>query len=226
MTILTITGTNTDVGKTIVVAALAVHARQEGIDVLPIKPVQTGEPTGSGDATTIERLTGIKALDFARYPEPLAPNLSARRAGITAATVEEIAAFIREHDRPDRLLLVEGAGGLLVRLNDKASFADLIVALDAPTIVVTSMGLGSLNLAELTCEAARNRGIEVLGLIGGSINANPDLATRLNVEEMPILCQCPLWGVFPENSGTLSSEAFSNMVHELGLPRLSHFVDN
>ncbi|AZA09345.1 dethiobiotin synthase [Corynebacterium pseudopelargi] len=211
MSILCISGTNTDVGKTIATAALALAGQAQGFEVIPIKPVQTGEPEGEGDATTIERLSGIQGVCLRRYPEPLAPNLSARRAGMQQASVAEICQEITALDRPGRLLLVEGAGGLLVRLNEQESFADLVHALDAPLVIVSSMGLGSLNLAELSVEAARRRGIDVKALIGGSVEASPDLATRLNIEEMPKICHVPLWGVLPEGSGALSREAFAQM---------------
>ncbi len=220
MSILCISGTNTDVGKTIATAALALAAQQQGYEVIPIKPVQTGEPEGKGDVDTIERLTGIQGTCLRRYPEPLAPNLSARRAGIKPAGVAELAQEITRLDRPDRLLLVEGAGGLLVRINEQESFADLVQALSAPLVIVSSMGLGSLNLAELTVEAARYRGIEVKALIGGAIDAEPNLATRLNLEEMPKICRVPLWGVLPDNSGALSREAFASMATEHLRPNL------
>lgn len=218
MSIICISGTNTDVGKTIATAALARYLHDEGVRVIPVKPVQTGEPEGYGDARTVFGLTGIQGHTFACYPEPLAPNLSARRAGMKAATVAELAQQIQALDAPDTVVLVEGAGGLLVRLNEEESFADLVQALSSPLVVVTSMGLGSLNMAELTVEACRRRGIEVLGLIGGSISDHPDLATRLNVEEMPKLCGCPLWAVLPEGAGELDREQFAQMVHQLQLP--------
>lgn len=209
MALLAMTGTNTDVGKTIATAALTAYLRSRGVQVVPIKPVQTGEPEGSGDVATVRRLSGVSGVELYRYPEPLAPHLSARRAGMEQASVAAIAEQIRSLDAPDKLLIVEGAGGLLVRLNEQESFADLVSELHAPLVIVTSLGLGSLNLAELSVEAARHRGIEVVGLIGGMLPQNPDLATRLNVEEMAQLCGAPLWCCLPPNMGALDREAFT-----------------
>lgn len=79
--IIFITGTGTDVGKTIATAALASVYQQQGNEVVVAKPVETGEPEGSGDAVTIAGLVGVETAEFIRYPEPLAPNLTARRAG-------------------------------------------------------------------------------------------------------------------------------------------------
>ena len=98
----------------------------------------------------------------------------------------------------------------LVRLADDLTLADIGSDLGAPLIIVTRMGLGSLNAAELTAEAARHRGLHVLGLIGGSLPAQPDLATRLNVEEMPQVTGVPLLGCLPAGVGQLSREEFAD----------------
>lgn len=209
-----ITGTNTDVGKTIATAALA--ARIPG--ALPVKPVQTGEPDGSGDIVTIERLTGVRGVEFTRYPEPLAPNLSARRAGMVQLSLAEAVAKIRALEAPDRTLLIEGAGGLLVRMGDDWNLADLAAELNADVLVVTSLGLGSLNLAELTVEAARARGLRVIGLIGGAMPKAPDLATRLNVEQLPQVTGVPFLGWLPEGAGSLSVASFAHVAAGIQVP--------
>ena len=99
------------------------------------------------------------------------------------------------------------------------TLADLAVELAAPLIVVTSTGLGSLNLAELTVMAARARGITVLGLIGGSLPTNPDLATRLNLTEFPVVTGVPLLGCLPENCGDCPPEHFKLIAQQITLPR-------
>lgn len=212
--IIAVTGTNTDVGKTVATAALASVLAQRGRDVVAVKPIQTGEPPGEGDASTVAALAGIETFERWRYPEPLAPNLAARRAGIATPSVDEVADWIRSLDAPERTVLVEGAGGLLVRLADDYTLIDLAKALDAPLVVVTSLGLGSLNLAELTCVQARAHGLDVLGLIGGSMPGQPDLVTRLNVEELPVVTQCPYWGHLPVGAGALSPAEFAQVARE------------
>ena len=77
-----ITGTNTDVGKTIATAALAAQYQAAGKHVVVAKPLQTGD---TSDCATVTRLTGVESRQFKHYPEPLAPNLSARRAGLPQA---------------------------------------------------------------------------------------------------------------------------------------------
>lgn len=207
-----VTGTGTDIGKTIATAALGVKARAEGFDVTAAKPLQTGEPDGHGDAATIEALTGLNTIEMRRYPEPLAPNLSARRAGMDVPSPDAIAAWLQPHDSPGTLLLVEGAGGLLSRWGDDHCLADAAGACGAPLIVVTSLGLGCLNTAELTVNEARRRGLDVLFLFGGSLPAPEDMdtATRLNLEEMPRVTGVPLAGSMPAGSGRLERAEFEN----------------
>ena len=212
--IIAVTGTNTDVGKTVATAAIAAVLQRRGFDVVAAKPIQTGEEAGQGDASAVAKLAGIETFERWRYPEPLAPNLAARRAGIQTPSLDEVTEWIRSLDAPERVVLVEGAGGLLVRLADDYTLADIAKATGAPLVVVTSLGLGSLNLAELTCVHARAMGLEVLGLIGGSMPEHPDLPTRLNVEEMPEVTGAEYWGHLPEGCGRLSQDEFADVAWE------------
>lgn len=212
--IIAVTGTNTDVGKTIATAALASTLNRCGVEVVAAKPIQTGEAPGEGDASVVAKLAGVETFERWRYPEPLAPNLSARRAGLATPPLAEVTDWVRSIDAPGRVVLVEGAGGLLVRLADDYTLVDLALACSVPLIVVTSLGLGSLNLAELTCVQARQCGLEVLGLIGGSLEANPDLATRLNLEELPVVTGAPYWGSLPAGAGALSRGEFAAMAQD------------
>lgn len=208
--IVCITGTNTDVGKTVATAALASAITQAGAEVVAAKPIQTGEAPGQGDAAVISALAGVPTFERWRYPEPLAPNVAARRARRTTPPLGDVAAWVRGLNADNRVVLVEGAGGLLVRLGgapgSEYTLADIARELDAPLVVVTSLGLGSLNLAELTCVYAHSRGLAVAGLIGGMIPADPDLATRLNVEELPRVTGVPYWGSLPVGAGSLGAD--------------------
>ncbi|MGX0630406.1 dethiobiotin synthetase [Corynebacterium afermentans] len=212
--IIAVTGTNTDVGKTVATAGIAAVLKRRGFDVVAAKPIQTGEEAGQGDASAVAKLAGIETFERWRYPEPLAPNLAARRAGIQTPSLDEVTEWIRSLDAPERVVLVEGAGGLLVRLADDYTLADIAKATGAPLVVVTSLGLGSLNLAELTCVHARATGLEVLGLIGGRMPDNPNLPTRLNVEEMPEVTGAEYWGHLPEGCGRLSQDEFADVAWE------------
>ncbi len=155
MTSLVVTGTGTGVGKTVVTAALACHARQAGIDVAVCKPVQTGTDAGDDDLAEVARLSGVTELaTLARYRQPLAPAAAAEHAGRALPTGDELVQLITGLDRPRRLTLVEGAGGLLVELADSGvTLRDLAADLGAAVLVVVTAELGTLNHTALTLEA-------------------------------------------------------------------------
>ncbi|MGP9624192.1 MULTISPECIES: dethiobiotin synthase [unclassified Corynebacterium] len=225
--ILLVTGTGTDVGKTVTTAAIAANLQGRGRRVAVAKPVQTGEAGDSGDLATVGHLSGVTELHgFHRYPEPLAPDLSARRAGMPPAQLDEVAEWLWQLDAedPERVLLVEGAGGILVRMGENWTLCDLALRLGAPVIVVTTLGLGSLNAAELTVRHALCEGVRVLGLVGGSRPAegDMDLATRLNIDELPRVTGVPLLGCVPAGAGELAREEFVAVATQAGsgvLPR-------
>lgn len=210
MSVIVISGTGTDVGKTIVTAALAAMARADGARVAVVKPVQTGVGPGEpGDLDVVRRLSGVEDLhELARLPEPLAPATAARRAEANLPSIDETAEAIRMlGDR--ELVLVEGAGGLLVHLDAAGgTLADLARGLEAPVLVVARAELGTLNHTGLTCEAIRARGLTCLGVVIGSWPADPTLAASCNIEDLPGYADAPLLGVMPERASGLEPAAF------------------
>ena len=219
MRAIVVTGTDTEVGKTVVTAALAALLKQAGHRVAVVKPVQTGVAPGEpGDLEEVRRLAGVDDLhELARLPAPLAPATAARLAGVTPPAVGELAESIRGLSDRD-LVLVEGAGGVLVELDaDRGTVADLAKLLRAPALVVARSGLGTLNASALTCEALRVRGIHCLGLVIGAWPADPDVAARCNLADLPHYAQVPLHGRLPERASELEPAAFAEMAHtELG----------
>ena len=201
MSVLVITGTDTEVGKTAVTAALAAVASADGRRVAVLKPAQTGLLPGEpGDVDEVLRLAGpaITTRELVRYPDPLAPSTAARRAGRPTVSPSEIAAAVTELDATHDLVLVEGAGGLLVRFDEKGTtIADAAWALNAPVLVVAAAGLGTLNATALTAEAILRRGLESLGVVVGRWPAAPDLACRSNLTDLPEAAGGPLLGVLP-----------------------------
>lgn len=209
MTILVVTGTSTDVGKTIATAALAAAAMKMGATVAVAKPVQTGVADGEpGDLAEIQRLAGVVDVrESARYPDPLAPDVAARRASMPLLTLETVVDDIRSLTAD--LVLVEGAGGLLVRLGeDGFNLVDVARELDAPVVVVCAAGLGTLNHAALTTLALASAGLACAGLIIGSWPAEPDLAARTNLDQLSVVTGAPLIGRLPEGAGTMTRAEF------------------
>ncbi|WP_437050163.1 dethiobiotin synthase [Streptomyces sp. enrichment culture] len=223
MPVLVITGTGTEVGKTVVTAAVAATALAAGRSVAVLKAAQTGVgPDEPGDAGEAVRLAGpVTAAEVARFPEPLAPATAARRAGLAPvrpeAVAEAAAKLATEHD----LVLVEGAGGLLVRFDTAGgTLADVAGLLRAPVLVVATAGLGTLNATELTARELGARGIGLAGVVIGSWPADPDLACRCNLADLPDVAGAPLLGAVPAGAGALDPAAFRAAAPGWLAPRL------
>lgn len=222
--LLVVSGTGTGVGKTVVTAAVAALAMARGDRVAVVKPAQTGvAPDEPGDLAEVGRLTGLgestglgelgelgELVELARYPLALAPATAARLGGAgpldLATCVTTVGALAAERD----LVLVEGAGGLLVRYGDDPvwTIADLAAALDAPVLVVASPGLGTLNHTALTLEALSRRQLSCAGVVLGAWPAEPDLACRTNVADLETAVGGPLAGALAAGSGGLSRADF------------------
>jgi dethiobiotin synthetase len=208
--VIVVTGTDTDVGKTIATAALAVLMTAEPV---VYKPVQTGASTSTtADVDVVRQLAGIVDVrEGARLDDPLAPSTAARRSGTTLPTVAEHAQHIDQLVAAGSSVLVEGAGGLLVELdNDGGDLAGLGSSLASPCgfVIVCRAGLGTLNHARLTVEALRDRGLTVLGLVIGSWPAEPDLAAWCNLEDLPRVTSTPVLGRIPQGAGNLTRQQF------------------
>ena len=210
MTALVVAGTGTGVGKTVVVAALAALARARGERVAVVKPAQTGVGPGeTGDLEEVRRLTGVEDLhELARFAEPLAPATAARRAGSPGVAPAAVVAAVEALPERD-IVLIEGAGGLLVRFDAAGgTIADVAAVLRAPVLVVVRAGLGTLNEAGLAGEALRARGLACLGVVVGAWPAAPDLAARCNLEDLPAYARAPLLGRLPRGASGMDPPAF------------------
>lgn len=236
-----ITGTGTDVGKTIATAALAAWGQAQGLDVGICKPIQTGLGPGEpGDAHEAARLSGARrVLEVRRLPDPLAPETAARVAGLPQSTRDELLGPIREWLRapgviparpapespapdspaadgpagsssaPGRLGLIEGAGGVLVRLGTNVTVLDLASDLNAPLVVVARAGLGTLSDTELTVREIESAGLRCAGVVIGSWPSEPSLAELCNLEDLPRLTGVTVLGRIPDGAGTLGPVEFT-----------------
>jgi len=152
-----VSGTDTDVGKTVASAWLMLH-----LEASYWKPIQAGLD-GETDEAAVRRMTGASESRFVpstyALPDPMSPHEAARRAGVTIG--------LDRFELPDvpGPLVVEGAGGLMVPLNDTAYVIDLIAQLGLPTILVCRSTLGTINHTLLSLEALRRRGLAVAGAI-------------------------------------------------------------
>jgi dethiobiotin synthetase len=212
VTVVVVTGTGTGVGKTAVTSAIAALAVAAGRRVAVLKPAQTGiDAAQLGDVDEVRRLAGpsVTCRELARFPAPLAPARAARLAGLIPVTTATTASVARELAVEHDLVLVEGAGGLLVPLDDSGgTLADVAAALSAPVLVVVGAGLGTLNHTALTVEALRTRRLGCAGIVIGAWPTQPDLAARCNLIDLPAVTGLPLLGVVPGGAGHLTAAEF------------------
>ncbi len=208
-----VTGTDTGVGKTTVACALLAAARARGLRALAMKPVETGcqsgpdgipgaldaialEHAARGEdirddhrehvaSTSADRASPIPRYNIYRFAAPLAPSVAAELAGAEVALAPILRAADRLRSLAPDLLLVEGAGGLLVPLTASIDMADLAAALAVPLMVVARDGLGTINHTLLTLEAAAARGLPVAAVVlSGATPGTPDRDATRNAEEI------------------------------------------
>lgn len=150
-----ITGTGTNIGKTIISGWLLSHLKHYHY----WKPIQSGTSENS-DIDFIRSITNRIFQPIYSFPEPLSPHLAAK---INHTQID--LSKIQNQTPNEENLIIEGAGGVLVPLNDEFMMIDLIKLLNIPTIIITQSSLGTINHTCLTIEALKNRGIKILGVI-------------------------------------------------------------
>ncbi len=185
---LLVTGTDTGVGKTEVACAILRDARGRGIDAVGMKPAQSGAIPG--ERTDADRLVeaaqGVEPLGATcpySFEAPLAPAVAACVEG-RAISLERILAAARALAARRAAVLVEGAGGLLVPLTERETYADLAVALALPIVVVARAGLGTVNHTALTVEALLRRGLEVRAVVLNRTAPDDDPSVPYNAAEI------------------------------------------
>ncbi|MFL6109012.1 MAG: dethiobiotin synthase [Marmoricola sp.] len=214
MTVWFVTGTDTEVGKTVATATLTAALLAEGRSPYVIKPAQTGVESGKpGDLDEVRRLAGeVAGHEGVRLKAPLAPDTAARLEGAALpGLAEQRDAILTAAQSND--VLVEGAGGVLVPLGDAWNLIDLAQAVthagtEVGFVVVARAGLGTLNHTALTVQAIEQRSLRVLGVLIGSWPDQPDLAAEQNLLDLPLITGVPLLGRIPAGSGELGSDAF------------------
>lgn len=181
-----VTGTDTDIGKTIVSSILV-----KGLNAGYWKPVQAGT-TPRTDTEFVQEVTGLN--DTFIYPEsyklhtPMSPHASAEidRVRIELKNIK-VPSFTQSH------LIIEGAGGLIVPLNESETIIDLIKILDVPVLLVAKSGLGTLNHTLLSLMALRSHGIPIFGIVmNGEFHASNEETIRSygkvdNIYQLPPL---------------------------------------
>ena len=177
-----VTGTDTEIGKTLVSAALLTKLADAGYRSAGLKPIAagtllgncTGAPTRTNE--DIEQLRAAASVDLPLaticpwlLDAPMSPHLAAAREGVTIALPPILDAFVQAKSLTDAVV-VEGVGGFRVPLSDDFDTAEMAVALGLPVVLVVGLRLGCLNHAALTAEAIAARGLHLAGWVGNVVD--------------------------------------------------------
>ena len=194
-----ITGTDTEIGKTVVSCALAAIARARGLRRAAMKPLETGVfartrvdgPSMRSDAERLREAAGvsdpIERIRPIALVEPLAPMIAARRAGYVL-DLDEVERAYRELCRDRDVIIVEGAGGLLVPITPTVHYGDLFARLGCDVVVVAGNRLGAINHTRLTVQAAEACGLRVRAIVLTSLTGrDASIAEATNFDALSTL---------------------------------------
>lgn len=166
-----ITGTDTNVGKTTITAALILALQQQKKSVGVLKPLETGVDVEHREHSDTDRLRHLlcpppsfDSVCLYAFPQPLAPLAAARKTGITI-DLARIRSHIQQLARQNSFLLIEGAGGIFTPLTPQHTIRDLLTSLHVPCLIVGSTNLGGVNHCVLTMEALQQAGIRLCGIV-------------------------------------------------------------
>lgn len=198
-----ITGTDTDVGKTIVSSGLAAVLKEKKIDVGVFKPMLSGiaRDDHASDTSLLKTLsqTSLSHQEITpfQYKEPLAPYVAAKLEGKPVGIEEVVSHWEKIKDKHE-CFIVEGAGGISVPLGESFLVSDLILALQLPIVIVARPNLGTFNHIFLTVEYAKSLGLSIAGIVINGISDDPGLAEKTNPRLIEEFCQVPILGITPK----------------------------
>ena len=192
-----ITATDTNVGKTVTTYALGTMLKAQGYDVGIMKPVQCGGHDAQFLKKRLDITDDIELINPCYVKEPLSPHLAFKRAG-KKVNIQKIKKCFETLLTRHHILLVEGAGGLMAPLTDKLFNADLAKALNIPIIIVSRLGLGTINHTILTINQAKAYRLPIEGIIFSDTNPKAkSLAEKTNPKEIERLTKIKVLGIIP-----------------------------
>lgn len=213
-----VTGTDTDIGKTLVASAMLHNLAENRIRAAGMKPVAAGAFLRDGvlhndDADALAAAASVSLPPELATPyllrEPASPHIAAALEGIEIDPRHILACYDRVVEMADAVV-VEGVGGFRVPLNDSVDAADLAQQLGLPVIMVVGLRLGCISHALLTAEAIAARGLKLAGWVGNVV----DLAMQhgiANVESLSARLQAPLLGCVPRLPAALPAAAAAHL---------------
>ena len=200
-----VTGTDTEVGKTLFSGALIVKLREAGVSGVGFKPVVAGTYADSSgqklneDLETLRIASGLNPQKQSLCPyildEAAAPHIVAKKNDIYLDS-SIILGDLHSLSQQFEVVVVEGAGGFLVPLNEQEDLGDLAQAMDLPVIIVVGMRLGCINHALLTCEAIVSRQLTIAGWVANTLSEEMPLLEE-NIQTLKDRIFAPFLGVIP-----------------------------
>jgi len=230
-----VTGTDTEVGKTLVSGALILKLREQGINTIGFKPVVAGtyqDINGislNEDIETLRIASNLKSSDFILCPyvldQPAAPHLVAASQGFKLK-MEVITQAFQNTQKQAECVVVEGAGGLLIPLNDNEDLGDFAIEINLPIILVVGMKLGCINHALLTYEAIKARHLNLAGWVANTLNSEM-LLLQENLQTLKEKITTPFLGLIPalpkelqkSDNSPYSMEALTFAAQHIQLPK-------
>jgi len=222
-----ITGTDTGVGKTFVGIGLITAIKRAGISVSPMKPVETGCHLRDGrlippDTVRLLEASGVdEPLDIVnpyRFRQPLAPMVAAEIEGRRIQRKRILSIYRYLSMRYD-MVVMEGAGGIMVPLNRGYLYLDLVKDLGIPLLIVSRATLGTINHSLLTIEVARRKGIEIIGvIINHAVQSKRGLAEKTNPEVIERLGEIDILGEIPyikEHNPCIKKRLFNDITKRI-----------
>ncbi len=237
-----VTGTDTNVGKTLISCALLQCFASQGLRVIGMKPVAAGGSLRSNGDTPDVPLAGVAGIDESGWHEDvkllneasnvqaenllinpyhfasaIAPHLAAQQENIRIDLNHIVTSFHALQAGAD-VVIVEGAGGFIVPLNDTQDSGDLAVQLGLPVILVVGMRLGCLNHALLTVQAIASRGLTLAGWVANCVDENMAMRAA-NIAALQQRITAPLLGVIPFQAHANAAQLATNLSMSLLEPR-------
>lgn len=226
-----ITGTDTEVGKTVVATAMVRALVEAGHRIAGMKPVAAGcdeTPEGpqNSDAVALRTAANVPAPYETVNPWclklPASPHIAAAKEGKSVKLAPIVQAF-GQLTRNSDLVVVEGAGGWLAPINESETMADIAVALDLPVILVVGLRLGCLNHAMLTAQAIEARGLTFAGWIGNHLQPRFENAAE-NLETLEARLPAPLLDVVPFQAPESTPGAGSPALSRIAVTRIKEVL--
>ena len=200
-----VTGTDTEVGKTLVSGALILKLREQGINAIGFKPVVAGTYkdaqgfTQNEDIETLRIASNLSSDELSLCPyvldQPAAPHLVAKHQGLKLEMAVITEAFRNTQKHAD-CVVVEGAGGLLIPLNEDEDLSDFAKEIHLPVILVVGMKLGCINHALLTYEAIKARNLNIVGWVANALSEEMPLLQQ-NLQTLQTRMNTPFLGLIP-----------------------------